>query len=200
MNRLLSWLHERTMTPGISSAEAEAPGPGRILLAFLQIALSGFGGVLPWARRVLVERRAWLDEDSFNETLALCQTLPGPNVVNLSIVVGSRFAGAVGALAAFAGLTLVPVAIVIALGALYDRFGDVGRIPGAINGLGAAAAGLVATMAAKMARPLVRRRPLGAAPFILAAFIAVGLLRLPLPWVLAGLAPLSVAVAWRSRP
>jgi chromate transporter len=188
------------MNAGFSGPDAERPGAGRLFLAFLQIALSGFGGVLPWARRVLVERKAWLDEESFNESLALCQTLPGPNVVNLSIVVGSRFAGAAGALAAFAGLTLVPVAIVIAVGALYERFGEVGRISAAVSGLGAAAAGLVAATAAKMAQPLIRRRPWAAAPFIAAAFAAVGILRWPLPLVLAGLAPLSVAIAWRRRP
>jgi chromate transporter len=177
----------------------EAPGPGRLFLAFLQIALSGFGGVLPWARRVLVEREGWIDEESFNETLALCQTLPGPNIVNLSIVVGSRFAGPAGALAALAGLTLAPMAIVLVLGVLYGRFGGVGRLPGAITGLGAAAAGLVAATAAKMAQPLILRRPLRAAPFIALAFVAVGLLRWPLPWVLAGLAPASVAIAWNWR-
>ncbi len=179
--------------------QADSPGPGRLFIAFLQIALSGFGGVLPWARRVLVERQAWLDEENFNETLALCQTLPGPNIVNLSVVVGSRFAGAGGAIAALAGLTLVPVAIVITLGALYGRFGDLGRVPGAVAGLGAAAAGLVAATAAKMAEPLIRRRPIRAAPFIVLAFIGVGLLRWPLPWVLAALAPPSVAAAWRWR-
>ena len=185
------------MAPEAPIDKEKSAGPGLLFVAFLQIALSGFGGVLPWARRVLVERRAWLDEDNFNETLALCQTLPGPNIVNLSIVVGSRFAGPAGAMAALAGLTLVPVAIVIALGALYGRFGDLGRIPGAVAGLGAAAAGLVAATAAKMAQPLILRRPFRAAAFIAIAFIAVGLLRLPLPWVLVVLAPVSVAVAWR---
>jgi chromate transporter len=188
------------MESGPSNTPAKPPGPGRLFLAFLQIALSGFGGVLPWARRTLVERRAWIDEDSFNETLALCQTLPGPNIVNLSIVVGSRFAGPAGALGALAGLTLAPMAIVIGLGALYGRFGDIGRIAGAVTGLGAAAAGLVAATAARMALPLIRRRPLRAAPFIGVAFVAVGLMRWPLPWVLAVLAPWSVAVAWRTRP
>ncbi len=187
------------MEPNESSAVPAAPTPRELFVAFLTITLSGFGGVLPWARRMLVETKAWLDEDTFNETLVLCQSLPGPNIVNMSIVVGSRFAGARGAVAAVSGLIAAPLVIVIVLGALYDRFGAMPRLAGVIAGLGAAASGLVAATAAKMAAPLVRRRPLVAAPFILAAFVAVGLLRWPLPWVLAALAPLSIAAAWRVR-
>lgn len=91
------------------------------------------------------------------------------------------------------------MAIIIAVGALYDSFGALPRLQGAIAGLGAAAAGLVAATAAKMAWPLVRRRPVSAAIFIALAFAAVGLMRLPLPWVLLALAPLSIAAAWRTR-
>ena len=134
-----------------SRREAADPTPGGLFLAFLGIGLSGFGGVLPWARRALVETRGWLTAEAFNETLALCQSLPGPNIVNLSVVVGGRFAGASGALAAVTGLVAAPVAIVIVLAMLYQRFGAMGRAPEAIAALGAAAAGLVAATAAKMA-------------------------------------------------
>ena len=171
------------------------PGPRELFLAFLGVGLSGFGGVLPFARRMLVDQRAWLTEDEFNETLALCQTLPGPNIVNVSVVVGSRFAGARGSAAAFVGLMV----IVLILATLYGRFGSVGRFPGMIIGLGAAAAGLVVATAAKMAAPLIRKRPLTATPFIIAAFAGVGLLGFPLIWVLLALAPLSVAILWRAR-
>ena len=176
---------------------SEAPSPGALFLAFLGIALSGFGGVLPFARRELVERRGWLTADDFNETLSLCQSLPGPNVVNLSIVVGGRAAGWRGSIAAVVGLVGAPAAIVIAAGALYSRFGALPEAQGAIRGLAAAAAGLVAATAARMAEPLLRRRILIAAPFILAAFAAVGVAKLPLPYVMAVLAPLSVWLAWR---
>ena len=168
--------------------------------AFLIVGLSGFGGVLPFARRMLVEQRRWLTETDFNETLALCQSLPGPNIINMSIVVGSRFAGARGALAALIGLIGAPVAIVIVLGALYGRFGAVGRLPGAILGLGAAAAGLVAATVVKMAAPLLAAKPIHAVPVMALAFVGVGLLRLPLPWILLALGPVSIAVAWRMRP
>lgn len=175
----------------------EPPGLGELFYAFLSIALAGFGGVLPWARRMLVERKAWLTEEEFTETLSLCQSLPGPNIVNVSIVVGSRFAGAKGAVVSLTGLVAAPMVIVIGLGALYGRFGGLERMQGAIGGIGAAAAGLVVATAAKLAEPLLKRRPLLAAPFILTAFLAVGVLRLPLPWVLLILAPISVAMVWR---
>ncbi len=182
------------------SSTSVAPGPWALFLAFLSVGLSGFGGVLPFARRMLVDKRAWLTESAFNETLALCQTLPGPNIVNVSVVVGSRFAGWSGALAAVIGLMAAPVAIVLALASLYARYGALGRAPAMIAGLGAAAAGLVAATAAKMAWPIVRRRPISAAPFIVLVFVGVGLLRLPLAWVLVGLSPVSIAIAWSRAP
>ena len=84
------------------------PSERELFMAFLAIGLSAFGGALPWARRVLVERKRWMSPDAFNETLALCQALPGPNVVNLSVVVGARYAGPRGAASALLGLIGVP--------------------------------------------------------------------------------------------
>src|SRR6266566_9278588 len=91
-----------------------------LFLGFLEIGISGFGGVLPWARRVLVERRQWLTPAEFNDALGLGQVLPGPNVGNLSIVVGRRFHGAIGSVLAFSGLMLAPLVIVLALGVFYN--------------------------------------------------------------------------------
>lgn len=175
---------------------AERPTPAALFAAFFTIALSGFGGVLPFARRMLVEQRGWMTPEDFNETLSLCQTLPGPNVVNMSIVVGRRACGWRGSLAAFAGLVGAPVLIVIALGALYSRFGGIDAARHALLGLGAAASGLVVATAARMAEPLLKSRPIVAAPFILAAFIAVAIVRFPLPYVLLALGPLGIGVAW----
>jgi chromate transporter len=179
--------------------ELAAARPPTIFLVFLSIALQGFGGVLPFARRALVDRRAWLTPDDFNETLSLCQSLPGPNIVNMSIAVGGRACGWRGSLAAVAGLVGAPVVIVITLGVLYGQFGGLQLVQRAIIGLAAAAAGLVIATAARMAEPLLKRRALTAAPFILAAFVAVGVFRLPLPYVLLVLAPLSIALMWK-RP
>jgi chromate transporter len=165
-----------------------------LFLAFLKMGLSGFGGVLPWARRVLVEERGWLTEQEFAETLSLCQFLPGPNIVNVSIHVGARFRGALGSLAAVSGLMLAPCAIVIGLGVLYSRYGQIGPVQDAIGGVAAAAAGLVVAMGIKMAKPIVRRP--AAVAFCVASFVAVGMLQWPLILVLLALAPLGVAAAF----
>jgi chromate transporter len=152
--------------------------------------------VLPWARRTIVEQRQWLTEREFVEVFALCQFLPGPNIVNLSIIVGSRFRGVPGALAAFAGLVVAPLMIMMSLGALYARFGDLEVLRGPLAGLAAAAAGLIVAVSVKMAMPLVHDRKAMPLLFAAAGFIAVGVLRLPLYWVVLVLAPLSIAWSW----
>src|SRR4051812_1688231 len=109
-----------------SPVTARVPEPvtlGALFTGFFSIGVSGFGGVLPFARRLIVEQRRWLDEAEFNDVLGMCQILPGPNVVNVSIVVGARFRGPAGAAAAFSGLLLAPLAIVLALATLHARLG-----------------------------------------------------------------------------
>ena len=175
---------------------AAPPRPAALFRAFFSIAISGFGGVLPFARRMLVDQRGWLTADDFTETLSLCQSLPGPNVVNMSIVVGARACGWRGSVAAFGGLVAAPLAIVIALGALYSRFGGLDQVRAALVGLGAAASGLVAATALRMAEPLLKTRPVVAAPFIAVAFVLVAIAKVSLPLVLLGLAPISIATAW----
>jgi chromate transporter len=183
----------------IAAERLDRATPGALFVAFLAMALSGFGGVLPFARRTLVDRHAWLTQEDFTETLALCQSLPGPNIVNMSIVVGSRACGWRGAVAALAGLIGAPVVIVIALGMLYGRFGGLELVQRALVGVAAAAAGLVLSTAARMAEPLLKSRFLAAAPFILAAFVGVGVMRWPLGYVILVLAPVSIALMWRRR-
>lgn len=180
---------------------SERPPPGTptswaLFVTFLATAISGFGGTLPFARRTLVERKAWLTPEDFTETLSLCQTLPGPNIVNMSIVVGARARGWRGSVAASLGLVGAPVIIVIVLGMLYSQFGGLEIVRRALVGLGASASGLIVATAARMAEPLLKSRPWIAAPFIVAAFAAVAVLRLPLPYVLLVLGPLSIAAAW----
>ncbi len=176
--------------------DAEVPTSWALFVTFFVTALSGFGGTLPFARRTLVERKGWLTPEDFTETLSLCQTLPGPNIVNMSIVVGARARGWRGSVAASLGLVGAPVIIVIALGMLYSRFGGLEIVRHALVGLGASASGLIVATAGRMAEPLLKSRPWVAAPFTLSAFAAVALLRLPLPYVLLALGPLSIAAAW----
>lgn len=168
-----------------------------LFIGFLKVGLSGFGGVLPFARRMLVEERRWLTELEFNEVLSLAQFLPGPNIVNVSVIVGRRFQGATGSLAATSGLMLMPLVIVLLLAMLYVQFAQIPAVQSASGAVSAAAAGLMLAVGVKMARP-IRGTPWQIA-IALIAFVAIGLARLPLLWVLAVLAPLAVAIAWWQR-
>jgi len=173
--------------------EQAAPSCAELTRGFCEIGLLGFGGVLPWARRMAVDQRRWLDGPEFTDLLALCQFLPGPNVVNFSVALGARFRGWRGALAALAGLLAAPVAIVTLLGALYGRYAGLPTVRGAFTGLAAAASGLVVANAAKIAWPIHGRlRPVLVA---VTAFAALAVLRLPLLPTLLVLAPLSILVA-----
>lgn len=162
---------------------------------FFLVGISSFGGALPWARRMLVEERGWLSPAEFGELLNLCQLLPGPNVVNLSVCVGARYRGPPGAFTALAGLMAMPLAIVLGLAVLIDLMGPQDLLRHAFAGVTAAAAGLVFAMAARTAQPLRRRR--GAWAVCAMAFGCVGLLHLPLLPVLAVLGPLGILIAWR---
>ncbi|HXM85802.1 MAG TPA: chromate transporter [Stellaceae bacterium] len=182
-----------------SASPPPAPSLREIYLSFVLVSVMGFGGVLPWARRMIVERRRWLTEAEFLDLLALCQFLPGPNICNLSIAVGARFGGVKGSAAAFLGITGLPFVIVIALGALYGKYGGAPAVTDALLGVSAAASGMILAMAARLSRPLLIRRPGEAAPVMILVFAAVALLRLPLLWVLAGAIPLSIGISWWRR-
>jgi chromate transporter len=168
--------------------------PIELFLAFSQLALSGFGGVLPWAHRTLVERKGWLTQREFVETLAMGQLLPGPNIGNMAVMIGYRFAGYAGAAAAFAGLVGGPFLIMIAAGLLYTRYGTLPLVQQALSGMSAVAAGLVLATGLKMTATLKRHwRPWLFAALSLAG---VGALRWPLLAVVGGLAPFAIAAAW----
>jgi len=181
-------------------AAIEGPtSPFQLFLAFNRLALRGFGGVLPWAQRTLVDEERWLSNHEFVELLALAQVLPGPNIGNLALMVGDRFFGLRGAMMAFAGMFAAPLAIVLTLAILYSGFSDLPQVTAALRGMGAVSAGLIAAMAVKVlqARPPDR---IGWA-LLAATFLMVGLLRWPLVWVMLGLGSLSVLLAWRrGRP
>jgi chromate transporter len=151
------------------------------------IALQGFGGVLAVVQRELVDRRRWLTRERFVEDWAVAQVLPGPNVVNLAIMLGDRHFGARGALAAVAGLLLFPLLLLIVLAIGFATFTNVPAAQGALRGMGAVAAGLVAGTALKLAAAL-RSNVLGhalSAAVVLAMFGAVAWWRLPLAAALA---------------
>lgn len=176
-------------------AAPAAPSLRELFFGFLSIGASGFGGVLPFARRTLVERKAWLTPAEFTEVLSLCQFLPGPNICNVSVSVGRRFHGARGSLAAFGGLMLVPFLIVTSLGLLYARYGHRPEVDAAFDGIAAAAAGLVVATGLKMLES--HRRDGIALLFAAAIFLGIAVFRWPLLILLLVLAPLSVLAAWR---
>src|ERR1700724_1265034 len=175
------------------------PGLIALFVAFAKMSLAGFGGVLVWARRGIVDQHRWMTANEFNETFALCHFLPGPNVVNLSVVFGSRFRGIPGALAAFAGLLGPPVVIVTVLAALYARYGEIDTLRRILAGVSCAAVGLLLSAVCRMMMPLIKRRDVVGLVILVAVFVAIGLLRLPLPAVLLVAMPLSIAVPFAMR-
>ena len=178
------------------------PGLAELFLAFAKMSLAGFGGVLVWARRGIVEQHRWMTAEEFNETFALCHFLPGPNIVNLSMVFGSRFRGLAGGIAAFAGLLLPPMALMTILGALYARYGEIDVLRRILAGVSCAAVGLAIAVVFRMMMPLIRKRDVVGLVLVAAVFIAIGLLRLPLAMVLLAAIPLSLAINFvlRRRP
>ena len=169
-----------------------------LFFTFNRMSLQGFGGVLAIAQHELVERQRWLTRQQFVEMLALSQVLPGPNVVNLALMLGDRFFGWRGALAAMFGMLLEPLVIVLVLTATYAEFSRVEVVAGALRGMGAVAAGLVIATAFRLIGTLRNNRlglPLAAA-FSIVTFVMIALLRWPLVGVLGGLGSLAIAIAW----
>ena len=187
--------------PGVDPAPDALAAPGSprdLFFAFNRLSLQGFGGVLPVAQRELVERLRWLTRDEFVEMLAVSQVLPGPNVVNLALMFGDRAFGLRGALAALAGMMVVPLVLVLALTVLYQHFQQLPMVTGALRGMGAVAAALVTSTALKLSTTLGRNAmglpicfAFGALTVAMTAW-----LRLPLVWVILGLGGTAFAVAW----
>jgi len=172
--------------------------PRELFVAFTRLALQGFGGVLAVAQRELVERLGWLTKEEFVETLAIAQVLPGPNIVNLSLMVGDRFFGLRGALAAVAGMLAVPAVIVLALAAAYGELSHYPMAVDALRGMGAVSAGLILATGIKLL-PALQTSALGrpvAFGLALLAFALIGLLRWPLVTVLALIGGAGMAIAW----
>lgn len=171
------------------------PGARELFVTFLGIALVSFGGGLGlWTQREVVERKRWLDQEEFLAGLGLARLLPGANQINLATHIGTRFGGLRGALAAVAGLTLVPLAILVALGIAYFEVHSLPAIQTALRGAVAVAAGMALAMGVKLAQPYVRRPD--AILFGVATFVAVHVLRFPLVAVVAVLAPVAMVWFW----
>ena len=174
------------------------PGPvslWELFRTFNGLALHGFGGVLPWAQRVLVDERGWLTREDFVELLAFGQLMPGPNVCNLALMLGDRWFGWRGAVVALLGMLLVPAALVLSIAIAHDRFAQIPWVQRAVSAMAAVAAGLLLATAVRLAQGRQWRW----LAFGVAAFVGVALIRLPLAWVLAVLGPCAVAFAWHAE-
>lgn len=191
---------ETPLDPVVPDPAGPDPTVADLFAGFFVVGVCGFGGVLPWARRMIVEQRRWLTPSEFTEMLGLCQFLPGGNIMNLTIALGSRFRGVRGvrgAVACLLGLMTAPVAIVIMLGAVYDRYAADPPVRRAFVALSAAAAAYLLASAWKIAAPL-KGRPL-AIGIAACTFGAIAVLRLPLLAAMPGLATVSTLLLWRFR-
>ncbi|MEO7127952.1 MAG: chromate transporter [Rhodoferax sp.] len=170
-----------------------------LFISFTLLALQGFGGVLAVVQRELVEKKQWLTRDEFVEDWAVAQILPGPNVVNLSMMLGDRYFGLRGALVALAGMLTVPLLVVLAMAIVFAGIGDLPAAQGALRGLGAVAAGLITATGLKLIEALKENVMGMRTCWAVAAltFVAIALLRVRLLWVLLVLGTLASVWAWR---
>jgi chromate transporter len=170
-----------------------------LFVSFTLLALQGFGGVLAVVQRELVENKRWMTKEEFIEEWAVAQIMPGPNVINLSITLGSRYFGLRGALVALAGMVTFPLLVVLALALVYAEFAANPQVAGALRGMGAVAAGLITATGLKLSSAL-QRNVLGL-PLCIAlgvtAFVTIAWLKLPLAWVLLALGGVGCVAAFR---
>ena len=182
------------MRPAAAHVSSQDVTRSALFFAFLKIGLCGFGGVATWTRRVIVEERAWLNEQDYAELLGVASILPGANTVNISVLLGDRYRGITGSLCALTGLLFMPLVILFAIAALYERFSVQMDVKNGVAGAAAATAGLVIGTGLKMMRNL---KPDGLA---LASggtiFLAVGLLHVSL--TLSLLIAVSVSMVLRT--
>jgi chromate transporter len=161
-----------------------------LFLGFLSIGARSFGGVMPWAHRVLVEERRWISQEDFTSIVGLCQFLPGPNIGNASIVLGRRWFGVKGSAVAFLGFFGLPFIWVLALAALYADFAGIPAVKRVVVGVAAAGAGLFIGTAIKLAKPIARKP--AALVVVAGCFIAVGVGRVSMLIVI----PVAAAISY----
>ncbi|MBJ7312616.1 chromate transporter [Rugamonas sp. CCM 8940] len=187
------------MTPVTAPDRPRPASLSDLFLSFTVLALQGFGGVLAVVQRELVERKRWLTQEEFIEEWAVAQIMPGPNVANLALMIGGRYFGLPGAMAALSGMLAVPLVIVVLLAVLYGHYSDNPAVAGALRGMAAVSAGLIVATGVKLASAL-KKHPLPLAlslPLALLAVLFMVVLHWPLPYTLASLGGLGCALTWR---
>lgn len=190
------------MRPPLPTEKAGEPAtvaprsPAELFLAFAALSLQSFGGAVALIERTVVRRKRWLASQEFLGLYAISQVLPGPTGISFCVLLGDRFFGLRGAIATVAGFLLLPAVVVLAIAALFQQFHHLPQVQGALHGMGAAAVGVIASAALRLVRNL-RGHHAGIVVAVL-AFLAVGVARVPVAWVVLSLGVLSVAWAWRS--
>jgi chromate transporter len=170
-----------------------------LFVSFTLLALQGFGGVVAVVQRELVEKKHWLTREEFLEDWSVAQIMPGPNVVNISLMIGARYFGLPGALAALAGMLTIPLILVLLLAALYAQVATHPDVAGALRGMSAVAAGLIVSTGLRLA-PALKNSPLGVPVCVvlgIVCFVCVALLRWPLAYVLLGVGAVACILAYR---
>lgn len=176
----------------------QAPrSPGHLFWAFTLLAMQGFGGVLAVAQKELCDRRRWLTQGDFLEMLGTAQVMPGPNVCNLSIMIGDRFFGWRGACAALGGMIALPMLVMLVLawvvGLTPPESTTHDMVQGALRGIAAVAGGQIIGTVLKLSSPL-KNHPMGlvwTGAFAASAFVMMIVLHWSLVWVLLGLGLLA---------
>ena len=188
------------MTSAVTSQSMRPASKSDLFWSFSWLALQGFGGVVAVVQRELVEKKQWLTREEFVEEWAVAQILPGPNVVNLSLMIGDRYFGVQGALLALAGMLFFPLLIVMAMVIAFSGISDLPQVQAALRGMGAVAAGLITATGLKLIAA-VKLNPMGKKVcWLLAAltFVAIAVLRWPLIWVLLGIGGMACIIAYRA--
>lgn len=188
-----------TSPPPESPPRPQPRNPADLFWSFTWLALQGFGGVLAVVQRELVEKKRWMTNEEFVEDWAVAQIMPGPNVVNLSIMIGDRYFGLRGAFAALAGMLTFPLILVLALAVVYAEFSSHPAVAGALRGMGAVAAGLIAGVGIKLFAS-IKNHPLGRAlcvAFTVLTIVAMVVLRWPLWWILPVIGGAACLLTWR---
>jgi chromate transporter len=187
----------------MTSEESEIRQPQsktELFVAFTLMALQGVGGVLVIVQHELVNRRKWLTQAQFVEEWSVAQVMPGPNVVNLCLMLGGKYFGLAGALAAVSGLIMAPMLLVLTLAILFGGVSDSAVAQGALKGMGAVSGGLIIATGLKLSKTMPQN-PLGlwlAIAFAVITFTAVGIFRISLIWVLLGLGLLACLLTYRA--
>ena len=173
-----------------------------LFVFFSLLALQGFGGIVAFIERGLVEKKRWMTREEFLEDWAVARTMPGPPAINMSIIIGARHFGAKGAIASVAGMFLFPTCVVLLLAIAYAQFGNQAEVVSALRGMGAVAAGLILATGLKLLTAL-KTNVMGkhvCAAFVVISFLAVVLFNVRVVWVLSLLGLVAcLYAAWQLR-